>query len=106
MGQRTSIETVRLCIHGETEAARLEFIPNELCLENFEPFHVETRVLEIKNASKRGVLGFRFAATGEARCKPAEGILRPQKSLQVLVTIGKPRLRWSKFFDSISSRIF
>ncbi|XP_043275188.1 cilia- and flagella-associated protein 47-like [Venturia canescens] len=94
MGQRTSGEIVRLCIHGETELVQLQFIPDELNILNFEAYHTETRVLEIRNPSKHETVTFRFAANGAARCKPPEGVLRPQKSLQVSVTIGKQRLAW------------
>lgn len=80
-------ETVRLCLYGETEEAHLKFVPTELHLGEITVGQAVHRELTISNPSKSASLTYKFLPNVTARCKPSDGRIAPQNSIQVLITV-------------------
>lgn len=88
----TSIEsglndTVRLCLHGEMEAARLCFEPDILYFGELYVGEDSQRVLRILNPLKFATLLCSYVRNASARCYPETIMLKPGGSIEVLLKV-------------------
>ncbi|XP_060830391.1 cilia and flagella-associated protein 47-like [Bombus pascuorum] len=104
----TSIEsglndTVRLCLHGEMEAARLCFEPDILYFGELYVGEDSQRVLRISNPLKFATLLCSYVRNASARCYPETIMLKPGGSIEVLLKVrGKENVNSSfeVYFDT------
>ena len=79
--------SISLCIHGVIENSRLEFVPDALYFGDVLIGEKTRRVISIRNPCLYETLTFRFITNPNARCTPKEGILGPNKNLEVLIEV-------------------
>lgn len=80
-------ETVRLCLYGEAEETRLNFVPDELHFGDVTIGESAHRELTISNLSNSTPVMYKFASNASAHCKPSTGRIEANKSVQVLITV-------------------
>ncbi|KAG7200973.1 hypothetical protein KM043_003330 [Ampulex compressa] len=105
-------DSVRLCLYGQAELARLTFQPDALYFGDIPLGKLSKRVIRITNRSTSAPLTFRAARNAAARCNPECARLKPAESREVQVMVrGREsvtaffKLRFDAIADSYESRI-
>lgn len=80
-------DIVRLCLHGETEVARLFFQPDILYFGELYVGENSQRVVRISNPLKFAPLFCRYVRNASAHCYPETILLKPEGSIEVLLKV-------------------
>lgn len=89
-------DIVRLCLHGETEVARLFFQPDILYFGELYVGENSQRVVRISNPLKFAPLFCRYVRNASAHCYPETILLKPEGSTEVLLKVrGKENINSS-----------
>ncbi|XP_043513633.1 cilia- and flagella-associated protein 47-like [Frieseomelitta varia] len=99
-------DTVRLCLYGEMESARLNFQPDTIYFGELRVGEDSRRVLRISNPLKFVPLLCTYVRNASTSCCPETMTLRPEGSVEVLLKVrGKENVdpSFEIYFDAAAS---
>lgn len=82
-----SHDVIRLCLYGETEAARLLIVPDVLDFGDLLVGQVSQRVLRLTNPSTVAPIYLEFVPNAAARSYPSRMRLKSEESIETVVKV-------------------
>ena len=79
--------SINLCIHGDFEHPKLLFTPDNLYFGGVKIGEKVNRIMSISNLSINEALIYRFITNPFARCIPNQGVLEPNKKINILIEV-------------------